>query len=137
MNNVSFDEINALIEKYRDRCLWFLAPRYIPTIPDEAMRTLNLIERYSARAAYLRADPLPCLCHATLSAVVAGCTSGRCWLSSVIMILPSPICCNTAFSVAMPLGSGPRMGRRGRPTGKPRRRRPALARATGLIEVNL
>ena len=46
MNNVSFAEINALIEEYRDRCLWFLAPRYTPTTPDEAMRTLNLIERY-------------------------------------------------------------------------------------------
>ena len=58
MNNVSFDEINALIEKYRDRCLWFLAPLYIPATPDEALRTLNLIERYGDRAAYRRAERL-------------------------------------------------------------------------------
>lgn len=58
MNNVSFAEINALIEEYRDRCLWFLAPRYTPTTPDEAMRTLNLIERYGDRAAYQRAERL-------------------------------------------------------------------------------
>ena len=58
MNNVSFAEINALIEEYRDRCLWFLAPRYTPTTPDEAMRTLNLIERYGDRTAYRRAERL-------------------------------------------------------------------------------
>lgn len=52
------DEINALVEEYRDRCLWFLKPDFTPTTPDEALRALDLIERYGDRSAYQRAERL-------------------------------------------------------------------------------
>jgi hypothetical protein len=58
MKSVAFSEINALVDEYRDRCLWFFKPGYFPTTPDEAFRTLALIERYGDRAAYQRAERL-------------------------------------------------------------------------------
>ena len=56
MNSCTFVEINELVEEYRDRCLWFLKPGFFPTTPEEALRTLALIERYGDRAAYQRAE---------------------------------------------------------------------------------
>jgi len=58
MSNASFDEINALVEEYRDRCLWFLKPDFCANTPDEALRALDLIERYGDRSAYRRAEAL-------------------------------------------------------------------------------
>jgi len=58
MNCSSFDEINALVEEYRDRCLWFLRPDFSPRTPGEALRALDLIERYGDRAAYQRVERL-------------------------------------------------------------------------------
>lgn len=47
-----------LIEEYRDRCLWFLRPDYLPGTPEEARRVLDLIERYGDRAGYRRAEEI-------------------------------------------------------------------------------
>ncbi|MFA7174372.1 MAG: hypothetical protein WC340_13355 [Kiritimatiellia bacterium] len=58
MQNLAFDEINQLVDEYRDRCLWFLKPGFFPTTPKEALQTLVLIERYGDRAAYQRAERL-------------------------------------------------------------------------------
>jgi hypothetical protein len=58
MNSFAFGEINELVEEYRDRCLWYLKPGFFPTTPEEALRTLALIERYGDRAAYQRAERL-------------------------------------------------------------------------------
>ncbi len=52
----SFEEIRRLIEDYRDRCLWFLRPDYVPETTDEILRILDLIERYGDRASYERAE---------------------------------------------------------------------------------
>lgn len=58
MSRSSLDEINALVEEYRDRCLWFLKPDFSVRTPDEALQALDLIERYGDRAAYQRAEKL-------------------------------------------------------------------------------
>jgi hypothetical protein len=52
------EHVAALIEEYRDRCLWFLRPDYFPTTPEEIERVLALIERYGDRAAYERAEEI-------------------------------------------------------------------------------
>ncbi|MBK7975676.1 MAG: hypothetical protein IPK07_21145 [Deltaproteobacteria bacterium] len=51
-------EVARLVDEYRDRCLWFLDPRFVPTDLDEAIRALDLIERYGDRAAFERAEEL-------------------------------------------------------------------------------
>lgn len=48
----------VLIEEYRDRCLWFLDPAFVPTNAADALRALDLIERYGDRAAFLKAEEL-------------------------------------------------------------------------------
>lgn len=45
----------ALIDEYRDRCLWFLRRDYYPSTPDEARRVLEYIQRYGDRDGYRRA----------------------------------------------------------------------------------
>lgn len=52
----AMDEINSLIEEYRDRCLWFLRPDYKPESTGEILQVLDLIERYGDRAGYQRAE---------------------------------------------------------------------------------
>ena len=51
-------EIEDLVEKYRDQCLWFLRQDFIPTGNEEVLRVLDLIERYGDRAGYERAQRL-------------------------------------------------------------------------------
>ena len=58
MSSPSLDELNLLVEEYRDRCLWFLKPDYYARTLDEALQVLDLIERYGDRAAYQRAEKL-------------------------------------------------------------------------------
>lgn len=58
MSSTTFADIHVLVEEYRDRCLWFLKPGFSPTTAEEALRTLDLIERYGDRAAYQRAERL-------------------------------------------------------------------------------
>lgn len=53
-----FKEVNKLVEKYRDRCLWFLSQGYTPDTPEEAMQTLELIQRYGDRDAFKDAERL-------------------------------------------------------------------------------
>ena len=52
------EKLAALIEDYRDRCLWFIRPDYMPSRPEEARRVLDLIERYGDLAGYRRAEEL-------------------------------------------------------------------------------
>jgi hypothetical protein len=47
-----------LVSEYRDRCLWFLDERFLPTTADEALRALELIERYGDMRAFQRAGEL-------------------------------------------------------------------------------
>ena len=51
-------KLAELIEEYRDRCLWFLRPDYMPSTPDEARQVLDLIERYGDRACFRRAEEI-------------------------------------------------------------------------------
>jgi hypothetical protein len=51
-------QIVALIDEYRDRCLWFLRPDYFPKTPEESQRVLDLIVRYGDRAAFTRVNEI-------------------------------------------------------------------------------
>lgn len=51
-------ETIRLVEDYRHRCLWFLRPDYYPSTKEEVIRTLDLIERYGDREAFLRAEEI-------------------------------------------------------------------------------
>lgn len=46
--------IEELVEEYRDRCLWFLRQDFVPRNLEEALRVLDLIERYGDRAGFER-----------------------------------------------------------------------------------
>jgi hypothetical protein len=50
--------LTELITENRDRCLWFLAPDFLPVDPDSALRALRYIERYGDLAAFKRAREL-------------------------------------------------------------------------------
>lgn len=50
--------VNALVGKYRARCLWFLREGYYPRTPVEACRALEYIERHGDVAAFQKAVPL-------------------------------------------------------------------------------
>jgi hypothetical protein len=50
--------INALVDEYRDRYLWFLHNDYYPATDRERMRALEYIERYGDLDAYRRAGRL-------------------------------------------------------------------------------
>jgi hypothetical protein len=52
------EELARLVEEYRDRCLWFLRPDYMPTTTQQILRTLELIERHGDRTAYERAEEI-------------------------------------------------------------------------------
>lgn len=47
--------INALIDEYRARCLWFLREDYYPSTNEERLRVLDHIERNGDREAYRKA----------------------------------------------------------------------------------
>jgi hypothetical protein len=49
------DVVNALVDEYRTRCLWFLRPDYYPATRDAQLRILDCVQRYSDRAGYVRA----------------------------------------------------------------------------------
>ena len=50
--------IDALVDRYRGRCLWFLRSDYYPTTDAERLRLLTYIERYGDVAAYRQAGKL-------------------------------------------------------------------------------
>lgn len=58
MSSAALDDLNMLVEEYRDRCLWFLKQDYCIRTLDEALKILDLIERYGDRSAYQRAEKL-------------------------------------------------------------------------------
>lgn len=47
--------IDALVNDYRDRCLWFLRPDFYPKTLDQKLRVLKYIRRYGDKTAYRRA----------------------------------------------------------------------------------
>ncbi|TVQ25387.1 MAG: hypothetical protein EA383_08510 [Spirochaetaceae bacterium] len=44
--------LDDLVNRYRDRCLWFLRSDYLPETRQEAEAVLDLIERYGDRDAF-------------------------------------------------------------------------------------
>jgi hypothetical protein len=50
--------VHALMDEYRDRCLWFLRKDYRPETPAEAFRVLEAIERHGDREAFRKAATL-------------------------------------------------------------------------------
>ena len=50
--------IDALVDRYRDRCLWFLRSDYYPATDAERLRVLTYIEQYGDVAAYRQAGEL-------------------------------------------------------------------------------
>ena len=51
----ALDPLKAIVDKYRDRCLWFLRPGYYPESLEEALRVLESIQRHGDREAFKRA----------------------------------------------------------------------------------
>lgn len=47
--------IDALVDEYRDQCLWFLRQDFYPETVDQRLRVLQYIERYGDQTAYRRA----------------------------------------------------------------------------------
>ena len=46
--------LRALVDEYRDRCLWFLRRDYYPATAEEARRVLDAIDRHGDREAFQR-----------------------------------------------------------------------------------
>ena len=44
--------IDTLVDRYRNRCLWFLRPDYYPATDSERLHVLAYIERYGDLEAY-------------------------------------------------------------------------------------
>ncbi len=55
---VAASALQALIDEYRARCLWFLEPDYYPATQAEALRVLDAIERHGDRAAFQRSSEI-------------------------------------------------------------------------------
>jgi hypothetical protein len=47
--------VNALVDEYRARCLWFLREDYYPQTRDDALRMLGYIERHGDVEAFQKA----------------------------------------------------------------------------------
>lgn len=52
------DAVNALVDDYRTRCLWFLRADYYPATREEQLRVLDYVQRYGDRDAHVRAATL-------------------------------------------------------------------------------
>ena len=52
------DAVNALVDDYRARCLWFLRADYYPATRDARIRVLDYVQRYGDRDAFVRAATL-------------------------------------------------------------------------------
>lgn len=50
--------VDALVDEYRIRCLWFLRPDYYPATTDERLRVLGYIQRYGDLDGFRRASAL-------------------------------------------------------------------------------
>ena len=53
-----FAAIDALVDRYRNRCLWFLRSDYYPTTDADRLRLLTYVEQYGDVAAYRQAGKL-------------------------------------------------------------------------------
>jgi len=51
-------EVAALVAEYRSKALWFLRPDYTPATNEEALRILDLVERYGDKEAFHRSRRL-------------------------------------------------------------------------------
>ena len=51
--------VNALVDEYRTRCLWFLREDYYTQTPTDALRVLKNIERHGDVSAFRKAATLP------------------------------------------------------------------------------
>jgi len=49
------ETVRALVDEYRDRCLWFLRRDFYPQGYDETLRVLGYIERHGDQRGYRRA----------------------------------------------------------------------------------
>ena len=61
MSDVNEDirrQVYALVDAYRDRCLWFLREDYYPTEAADMLRTLDYIRRYGDLDAFRQAGVL-------------------------------------------------------------------------------
>jgi hypothetical protein len=47
--------LRALVDEYRDHCLWYLRRDYYPATRDEGLRVLDAIERHGSVQAFRRA----------------------------------------------------------------------------------
>jgi hypothetical protein len=47
--------VEQLVDRYRDRCLWFLRPDYYPATDAERLLVLRYIEHHGDREAFRRA----------------------------------------------------------------------------------
>jgi hypothetical protein len=54
----AMESVNALVDEYRTRCLWFLREDYYPATPTDALRILQYIERYGDVPAFQKAATL-------------------------------------------------------------------------------
>lgn len=50
--------LRALVDDYRDRCLWFLRRDYYPSTREEGLRVLAAIERHGDVDAFRRASDI-------------------------------------------------------------------------------
>lgn len=53
-----WEDITRLVDENRDRCLWFLAPDFLPTDDESAIRALRYMERYGGKAVFEQARTL-------------------------------------------------------------------------------
>ncbi|MFH1706587.1 MAG: hypothetical protein ABIF71_01520 [Planctomycetota bacterium] len=52
------DSLRRLVDTYRERCLWFLKPDFVPASRADAVMALDYIERYGDRAGFIQARHL-------------------------------------------------------------------------------
>jgi len=52
------NSVNALVDEYRTRCLWFLREDYYPQTLADAARVLDYIERHGDKEAFQKAATL-------------------------------------------------------------------------------
>ena len=55
VDGTAAEKVNALVNEYRARCLWFLRPDYYPRSMEDCLRILGYIERYGDREAFRKA----------------------------------------------------------------------------------
>jgi hypothetical protein len=51
-------QVNALVDEYRARCLWFLREDFYPRTQSEILKVLDYIERHGDVSAFQRAAAL-------------------------------------------------------------------------------